>query len=203
MKLQGDSKIIMASNKKDKKNRLRLMVDIDGVVAYWEKAAAEICGIDYEDTEVREKLKKGTRLETLVGGDEKMWPMINKGGEEWWENLEKLPWADDLISLLKKETKELIFLTSPSKSPICYSGKIKWILKNYPKMSRDVLMGCKKYMVAAPNVLLIDDTEKKVKEFKEYGGHTFKWPCPLSIIDGDVDVEDVFKDLKEAIKEVK
>ena len=37
-----------------------------------------------------------------------MWPMIDKEGEQWWENLEKLPWADDLINLLKKESDPLL-----------------------------------------------------------------------------------------------
>ena len=149
------------------------MLDIDGVVAYWEKAAAETCGVDYKDQKIRDAIKNGKRLETYVGGDDKMWPIIDKEGEKWWEDLERLSWADDLINLLKKETKDLAFLSSPSKNPICYSGKIKWVLKHYPKMSR------------------------------EYGGHAFLWPCPLSLIDGDVDIEDIFKELKDSIKDLK
>ena len=117
--------------------------------------------------------------------------------------MEKLPWADDLIDMLKKESKDLFFLSSPSKSPICYSGKTKWILKNYPKMDRDVFLGCKKHFVANSNVLLIDDTEKKVKKFREYGGHAFLWPQSLSIIDGDLKIEDVFQDLRDYIKEIR
>ena len=105
--------------------------------------------------------------------------------------------------MLKKESKDLFFLSSPSKSPICYSGKIKWVLKNRPEMNRDVFLGCKKHMFAGPNTLLVDDTDKKIKKFREYGGHAFKWPCPLSIIDGDVKIEDVLQDLKDYIKELK
>jgi len=199
--LQGNNKIIMAN--KEKKNSLRIAIDLDGVVAYWEKAAAETCGVDCEDEKIREKLKNGKGMEEFVGGDPKMWGMIDKEGEEWWENIEKLPWADDLINLLKKETKDLFFLSSPSKSPVCYSGKIKWVLKNYPKMDRDLFLGCKKHMFAHSNTLLIDDTEKKIKEFREYGGHAFKWPCPLSLIDGDINIDDTMKELKDYIKEIK
>jgi 5'(3')-deoxyribonucleotidase len=200
MKTQGDNKIIIANKKK---NDLRIMLDLDGVLCYWEKAAAKTCKIDYKDPEIREAIKNGKRLETFIGGDSVMWPMIDKEGEKWWADMEKLDWSDDLISLLKKETKDLAFLSSPSKSPICYSGKIKWVLKNYPKMDRNLFLGCKKHLVANPNVLLVDDTEKKCKEFREYGGHAFQWPCPLSIIDGDVDIEDVFQDLRDYIKEIK
>ena len=200
MKIQDPNRIVIASKKK---TDLRIFLDLDGIIAYWEKAAAKTCGIDYKDQEIRDAIKNGKRLETYVGGDEKMWPMIDKDGEKWWVDLEKLPWSDDLIDLLKKESKELSFLSSPSKNPICYSGKAKWIIKHYPDMSKDVFLGCKKERVANPNVLLIDDTEKKVKQFRKYGGHAFLWPCPLSIIDGDIKVEDVFKDLKDYIKEIK
>ena len=198
MKIQDPNKIIIAK----KKNTLRIACDLDGVVAFWEKAAAKTCGIDYEDDKIRKELKNGKRMETYVGGDSKMWPMIDKEGEEWWENMEKLPWADDLINMLKRESKDFFFLSSPSRSPICYSGKMKWVLKNYPKEDRNLFLGCKKHFVANPNVLLVDDTEKKVKKFREYGGHAFKWPCPLSIIDGDIKIEDVLQDLKDYIDEL-
>ncbi len=201
MKIQGANKIIIAN--KNKKNSLRIMLDIDGVVAYWEKAAAETCGVDYKDQKIRDAIKNGKRLETYVGGDDKMWPIIDKEGEKWWEDLERLSWADDLINLLKKETKDLAFLSSPSKNPICYSGKIKWVLKHYPKMSRNIFLGCKKHLIANSNIFLVDDTEKKCKKFREYGGHAFLWPCPLSLIDGDVDIEDIFKELKDSIKDLK
>ena len=201
MKIKDPNRIIMANNKR--KDKLRIMLDMDGVLAYWEKSAAEICNIDYEDPEIREALKNGKRFEEFVGGDEKMWPIIDKGGEKWWEDMEKLPWADDLIELLSKETKDLSFLSSPSNNPICYSGKAKWILKHYPDMAKDVFLGAKKHRVANPNILLVDDSEKKVKKFRKYGGHAFLWHCPLGIIDGDMDIKNVLQNLKDYITEIK
>ena len=59
-------------------------------------------------------------------------------------------------------------------------------------MDRDMFLGCKKHLFANPNILLVDDTEKKIKQFRDYGGHAFKWPCPLSIIDGDIKIEGTF-----------
>jgi 5'(3')-deoxyribonucleotidase len=199
MKIQGSNKIVIAK----KKSKLRIACDLDGVLAFWEKSAVETCGIDYEDEKIREEIKNGRRIETFVGGDPKMWKMIDKEGEEWWENMEKTPWADDLVALLKKESKDFFFLSSPSRSPICYAGKIKWVLKNYPKDDRNLMLGCQKHFVANPNILLVDDTEKKVKKFREYGGHAFKWPNPLSLIDEDIKVEDVLQDLKDYIQEIK
>ena len=201
--LQGDNKIIMGGKKDSKKKGLRIALDLDGCVAYWEKSAAMTCGVDYKDEKIRQQIKDGKRMETFVGGDPKMWAMIDKEGEAWWEDMGRLPWADDLIDMLKKETKDFFFLSSPSRSPVCYSGKMKWVLKNYPKEDRSLFLGCKKHFVASPNVLLIDDTEKKINQFREYGGHAFHWPCPLSIIDGDIDIEDVLQDLKDYIQDIK
>jgi 5'(3')-deoxyribonucleotidase len=200
MKINDPNKIMITAKKKDK---LRIALDLDGCIAFWEKAAAETCGVDYEDEKIREELKNGKRMETYVGGDDKMWPMIDAEGEEWWEDMEKLPWADDLIDLLRKESKDFFFLSSPSDSPLCYSGKIKWVLKNYPDLSKKLILGTQKHMFAGPNTLLVDDTDKKIKKFREYGGHAFKWPCPLSIIDGDLEIEDVLQDLKSYIREIK
>ena len=200
MKVRDPNKIIIASEKKDK---LRIAFDLDGVISYWEKSAAKTCGVDYEDEKIRQQIKDGKRMEAFVGGDSKMWKMIDAEGEEWWENMEKLPWADDLVNLLKKESKDFIFLSSPSNSPLCYSGKIKWVTKHYPDLSKNLMLGCKKHMFAGSNTLLVDDTDKKIKQFREYGGHAFKWPCPLSIVDEDVKIEDVLQDLKNYIKEIR
>jgi 5'(3')-deoxyribonucleotidase len=201
--IQGDNKIIMGGKRDSKGKGLRAALDLDGCIAFWEKSAAKTCGVDYDDKKIRQQIKDGKRMETFVGGDSKMWPMIDKEGEEWWEDMEKLPWADELVTLLQKESKDFIFLSSPSNSPLCYSGKIKWVLKNYPKLSKNLMLGCKKHMFAGPNTLLVDDTDKKIKQFREYGGHAFKWPCPLSIIDKDIKIEDVLQDLKDYIKEIK
>ena len=109
--------------KNNKGQGLRLALDLDGVICYWEKSAAETCGIDYEDEKNREEIKNGRRIETFVGGDEKMWPMIDKEGESWWENLEKLPWADDLINLLKRGNKRFFLFKFSIKVSYLLFGK--------------------------------------------------------------------------------
>ena len=201
MKMQDPNRIVLGEKKK--KNKLRILLDLDGICAYWEKSAAHTCGLDYEDKEIRDALKNGKRLEKFVGGDSKMWPMIDKEGEDWWTNLEKLPWTDKLIDLLKQESDDFCILTSPNRNPICASGKIKWMQQYFGETFKDFLIGANKHLCATPDSLLIDDTEKKVNKFREYGGHAFLWPHPLKIIDGDIKIEDVIQDLKDYIKEIR
>lgn len=200
MKICSPDKIILA---KKKKENVRIFLDMDGVVAYWEKAAAESCDIDYEDTDIREKLKGGERLDDMVGGDDVMWPKIDKAGEEWWQNLEKFPWADRLYEELNKLSDDFSFLTSPSSNPVCASGKIKWLQKHFGNKFKGFLIGKNKHLCAGPNTILIDDDKKKVKKFREYGGHAYLWPHPLVLLDGDKDPDDVIDEVIEQIKEIK
>lgn len=200
MRIQDPNKIIIANKKK---NGLRIFCDLDGVCAFWEKAAAKTCGIDYDDQEIRDAIKNGKRLEKFVGGDEKMWPMIDKGGTNWWANLELLPWAKRLYDLLKKESNDFSFLTSPSNNPVCAAGKVEWMKKHFGSDFKDFLIGRNKHLCATPNTLLVDDDKKKCKKFRAYGGHTFQWPCPLSLIDKDIDIEEVFDELSTYIKEIR
>jgi len=202
MKVQDPHRILFAKAKKKAKG-LRVFLDMDAVVTFWEKGAAETCGVDYEDPEIREALKKGDKIEDFCGGEPAMWKKIDAEGEEWWENLEKLPWTDRLIEELKKRGDEFAFLTSPSSNPVCAAGKIKWLSKNVEKDFADFLIGRNKHLCAGPNTLLVDDSEKKIKKFREYGGHAFLWPHPLELIDEDVDLEETLKDLFDYIKEIK
>ena len=193
-------KIIIANKKR---TGLRTMLDLDGTISFWEKSVAKICNIDINDKKVREKLKNGKRMETFVGGDDKMWPLIDKEGEKFWTNMEILPWGRRLYNLLKETGDYFCFLTSPSNNPICASGKIKWLKKHFGENFKDFLIGRNKHLCASPTSILIDDNKDKIKKFKQFGGHVFQWPNPFKLIDGDVDINDIIKELKDFIKEIK
>jgi len=179
--------------------RLRIFVDCDGVVADWMKAACETCGLDPEkDPKLRAMLKSGMSLEdTGYIGDREMWDKINACGPDWWENLEPLPWAKELYERMNK-LGDFCFLTSASKhiatAPDGACGKIRWIYKHFNTYS--YLIGYHKWFCAAPNTLLVDDSEKKIDKFDEHGGHVFRWPVSYTILDGDVKIEDVFQQLE-------
>ena len=96
MKLQGPNKILVASKKK---NGLRTFLDMDGVLSFWEKSAAKTLDIDLNNEKIREEIKNGKRIETYVGGDDNMWPLIKKEGDEWWANMELLPWGKRLFNM--------------------------------------------------------------------------------------------------------
>jgi len=201
MKVQDPNKIIMAKSKK--KSGLIIFLDIDGVCSFWEKSAGKTLGIDIEDEKIREEIKNGKRMETYVGGDEKMWPIIKKEGSKWWADMELLPWGKRLYEELKKRSDYFSFLSSPSNDPDCAAGKVQWLRKHFGDDFKDFLIGRNKYLCASPRALLVDDDKGKIKRFRKFGGHVFQWPSPFHLLDGDVDLEETFNDLFEYINEIR
>jgi len=196
IKVQDPKKIILAK-KREKVDNLRVLLDLDGVVANWTMAACKACGLDYG--ELKEELKKEDKLENLIDEDE-MWKKIDAEGEGWWTGLELFPWAKKLYNELEKKTSMLCFLTAPARNEISLAGKAKWIKKHFD--TTDFLIGKPKYFCANKNSLLIDDTKKRTDKFKEHGGNAFLWPNPNKLLDGDIDVDDTINELMEYINEL-
>lgn len=197
--IQNMSNIKMAKNKKE----IKIFLDIDGVCVDWLDSASKLIDIDLRDKEVREKAKSGKNIFNVSPFSiEECWEKLSEEGNDFWENLEPFPWMQRLFDELNKRTDNFCFLTSPSRDPYCASGKIKWMQKYFGEEFQDYLIGKHKQMCATPNSILIDDSEDKIKNFEEAGGHGFLWPHALRIEDGEIDIEDVFKDLFEAIDKI-
>lgn len=96
--------------------------------------------------------------------------------DEFWEGLEFLPWAEDLIALL--EPYKPVLLTSPGSHGA--GGKQAAIRKGLKQFWRDdrYLIGPAKSYVAHPEAVLIDDSEKNVDAFSEAGGRAILFPQP-------------------------
>lgn len=204
MIIKDPNQIKIARGKKNKKKEgLVILCDLDGVMCFWEKAAAETLGIDLEDEKIREEIKNGRRMESYVGGDSAMWSKIDKEGEKWWEDIEMFPWGKDLYEMLKSKSDYFCFLTSPSNSPICAAGKTKWLTKHFGDDFKDFLIGRNKEYCASSRSLLVDDAKNKIKKFRDFGGHAFHWPSALRILDEEIKIEDVMKDLEDYIQEIK
>jgi 5'(3')-deoxyribonucleotidase len=100
---------------------------------------------------------------------------------EFWENLPKYDWSDDLIMALfsNENIEDCYVLTAPSKiCPACSSGKVAWLNKHYPFFvkSGKLIISTNKSLLAGENRILIDDTVKKVWGFHEAGGEVMLWP---------------------------
>ena len=180
---------------------IEILLDIDGVISAWDKAAAKTCGVDLYDPKIRADMKEHRDIERhLKGGKKTLWENIDTEGIGWWSGLELFSWSKRLVNGLKAISPNFDFLTSPSMHPNCAGGKVAWINKHFNGTS--YLIGKNKHRCASPNSILIDDNKKKVSKFCEHGGHAFLWPMCFSLEDGDINIEEVFSDLHRMINKV-
>lgn len=120
--------------------------------------------------------------------------------EEFWESLDEdhwanLPWMPDgkeILAVIESyfPKEHICLLTSPTLSPSCASGKVRWIQKEMPDYARRFLIGPPKYFCAHREALLIDDSDKNVNLFKLHGGRAIciprKWNSKYIEAEADI-----------------
>lgn len=100
--------------------------------------------------------------------------------ETFWANLD---WSIDGREILKAVEStfypnNVCILTSPGPSHHAAHGKILWIKKHMPQYMDRFLIGSPKELCASTNKVLIDDSDKKVINFRIHGGEAILIPRP-------------------------
>lgn len=102
---------------------------------------------------------------------EEFWKCL-EDSNYFWDELPSYPWSKSLYDFLKRFAPVTI-VSSPSDGLNCVYGKVQW-LKKYidPDIATgDCVFTKKKYLLANPNTLLIDDLQENCDKFIEAGGH--------------------------------
>jgi len=151
----------------------KIFIDLDDTLVDFMGQAAILLG--YSGVNTKQDL---TRFWTLVSGDQmqtELWARLNAAGSEWWANLPKLPWADDLLAAANAACDDVVILTSPgcrSGAEIAAKGKILWSLREY--RNNELILAHKKYMCSSPGAVLVDDWGKFTKPWEQRGGTAVK-----------------------------
>lgn len=111
--------------------------------------------------------------------DADFWAGINSK-KSFWNDLKPYPWLHELIAAAKFCGESIKIATSPSKHAISYRGKREWV-EQY--LGIDIYAGAielimikSKHLLAAPDRLLIDDSDKNINAFREAGGCGILFP---------------------------
>lgn len=108
-------------------------------------------------------------------------PTVPSLPESFWTNLPLLPHAHDLISylsnLLPKPNNQLFILSSPSPSQASFSGKFQWINEHFPNLTRNLILSPRKYFLASPDSVLIDNYQPNIAKFIAHNGKAFLFPA--------------------------
>jgi 5'(3')-deoxyribonucleotidase len=151
-----------------------ILIDLDGVLAHFNKAVSDVFNIDYSNIEDNWTPGNWSIATELKLSEGEIWARINKI-ETFWEDIELYPYAKNLVKYLKSKY-EVNVCTSPSYQVHCATGKMKWLLKHKFGFGRNIVITPQKHLLAGPNKVLIDDMDANCDKFKKHGGETILFP---------------------------
>jgi 5'(3')-deoxyribonucleotidase len=156
-------------------NKLIIFLDMDGVLVDFFAGIKKELNLPIE-TEASIGVKNVWTAAAM--SEKQFWQKIQKGGSKFWSNLPIYSWSKNLIILLEKKFgKEQIFiLSSPTLDASSAKGKKEWILKHLPEYKRKLILTSEKYLLAAPNRILIDDSEAQISHFIDWQGKGILFP---------------------------
>lgn len=146
-----------------------LNCDMDGVLVNFVKGALKFHGredyvVDHWDFDTK-----------ICETPNEFWKDL---GFDFWANLEWTPQGQELLArLIEIVGKDNIcFLTSPCLTIGSIEGKIEWLRRNIPDMSRQFAICPMKQAFAHPKALLLDDSDVNIEKFEKSGGKTITVP---------------------------
>lgn len=95
---------------------------------------------------------------------------------EFWRDLPKMPWADNLINFISNNCTDWAFLSCPTLKPESWAGKSAWIKIHYPQHINRLVLTREKFRLASPHHCLIDDRKNHLEKFKSRGGNIIPFP---------------------------
>ena len=181
----------------------KLILDFDGVFVDFAGASCEVHGRpEYQVTSWDFFKDWGITAEEF-------WEPIRSEGEYFYENIVRpYPWAHELLAVCREFDENCVFASVAAGGHAeDYSGKLRCVRKYFGDMPLIILPGTTertpkgvKHMLAAPDRVLIDDSDANVSAFCEHGGSAITFPQPWNAALGLTDkrVEHVRKALEKA-----
>jgi 5'(3')-deoxyribonucleotidase len=179
------------------------LLDMDGVVADF---VGGVCAAHNRPSPYDDPSSYG------VFDMDKLWGMTSRefwkpcDGESFWDDLQKTPDADDIVSSVVNNfgLENIAILTAPSMSPYCVPGKRRWMKRHYPFLAKNMIFTSAKKFLAGPDRVLIDDRNENIESFRAAGGHGILlprlWNRLYRMWDFSLDhVEVNLRDLKEVV----
>ena len=139
---------------KSAKQKYKLYVDLDGVLADFVKGFKDITG---EDPDTFKKTRS----------EKELWAAINSN-KTFFADLDMMSDAQELWNALKKFNPTI--LTTTSRLPRSVEQKKQWVKEHLGKDVNVITVPGTKEEYAAANAILIDDMDKNLIPWKEEGG---------------------------------
>lgn len=147
-----------------------IYLDMDGVLADFVGGACELFNFDTT------KIDNWDMPKTMGISDKEFWSVINQKEVGFWAELERYPWANDLVAMCHEYTDNVIVLSDSSGSKFTYEGKRAWMEYYYPDIPLYLVE--EKWRLAKSSCLLIDDKPSTLHSWHAEGGWGCLFPQP-------------------------
>lgn len=152
-------------------------LDMDGVIASFVDGVYEVFSVKEDPYQKAENWGNWYVQDILGIPSETFYGRL---GYDFWASLPKTKEADEIVQCVVDTfgAKNVRICTTPITQGGCYSGKFDWILRHYPFLRRSLVTTKRKYELARPDRVLVDDSDVNIDEFNAAGGKTFLYPRP-------------------------
>jgi len=154
---------------------MKVILDIDGVLANFNKPACEAVGASYPPSTWH-------WYEDIPDGFNRVNGICNRS---FWADLEWMHDGHDIMRIVTHyfSPHDIYLCTTPMPNSDSASGKVDWVNRHLPAYeSRLIITTAPKSLLASPDRLLIDDKTKSVNEFRAAGGKAILVPRPWNIL---------------------
>lgn len=151
---------------------MRILLDLDEVCCDFCTPAWKIHGYSREQAdELIRKTGKYLIQDILELEDWEFWEPINSIGEDFWINLEPLEWFENLLDFVEDLVgkNNWYIVTAPARDASCVAGKRKWIHNHLGERFDRFAITKHKQLMSTSDSVLIDDSERQIKEFQGPG----------------------------------
>lgn len=138
---------------------MKILLDLDDVIGDFQSAACEAHGLPHDEMNI-------THGGLWWDGDP-FWNPIAAKGVGFWEGIKPYPWMQEVIEVVRRYDPNFHIVTAgqSDRCPDSYTGKVLWLAKYMGKEFSNFTITAHKYLLAGPDVLLIDDSEKNCASF--------------------------------------
>jgi hypothetical protein len=145
---------------------------MDGVIADFFGAALALWDFPPEQYPVNE-----WEIADVLGiSVTEFWDRIN-ATPDFWLGIKPFPWMKMLLDGIEATGIDWTIATSPSRDPGCLSQKVHWLRLHLGKKFTGYMVGSRKFLMANPRNLLIDDNDANVDNFRAHGGKAILFPA--------------------------
>ncbi len=178
-----------------------IYLDMDGVIVDFVGGALRAFGVNDNR---HDEVKTWDGIPGVINGsgvmlpghtltDKMFWDGITACGSDFWAKLKRYDLAGQIVDACEQTGVRVVLMSTPTRDPMSAAGKVEWINRVLPRYARHFSLTACKSDHARSNAILIDDSDKNVREFRANGGRAFLWPQPWNDARDDGDPIDTLK----------